>query len=155
MNKKGVSMIIFVIAIAMVLVLVTAVTTSYNVVINSTRMREFGNELNQIQKAVDEYNFLNGEYPVSGEYILDLQLISATSRQKQFGKTEGTVEFDIIDMQKLGITELSRGIPVNIENLDVYAISKENGKVYYLAGVKLNKSWYYTLVDEIREKLDI
>lgn len=155
MKKKGISMIVLVITIAIVLVLTTAITTSYTVIVNSTRMREFGNELNQIQKVVDEFIFLNNEYPVKGEYTLNLELINESSRQEQFGKSIGTMEFYVIDLQKLGITRLKRGIPVNIDTLDTYAISKENGKVYYLAGVNIGESVYYTLVDEIREKLDI
>ena len=155
MNKKGISLVMFVMTIAMVLALVTAVTTSYSTIINATKLREYGNELNQVQKAVDEYNFLNGEYPIKQDYTLDLNEIKESSRLEQFGKAEGTVEFYIIDLQKLGITELKRGLPVNMETLEVYAISKETGKVYYLAGETINKVQYYTLVDEIIEKLDI
>ena len=155
MNKKGVSMVLFVIAIAMILALVTAATTSYSTIINSTKLREYGNELNQIQKAVDEYRFLNNEYPVKEEYILDLSLIKEQSREEQFGKNEGTIEFYVVDLKKLGINELKRGINTSSGTLDFYAISKDNGKVYYLAGVKINKKWYYTLVDAIRIKLDI
>lgn len=155
MNKKGISMVMFVVAIAIILALTTAVTTSYTVIINSTKMREFGNELNSIQKAVNEYNFLNNEYPIKEEYTLDLELIDEKSRELQFGKTTGTMEFYIIDLNKLGITKLNRGLPGNLDNLDIYAISKESGKVYYLSGVSINKTVYYTLVDEIREKLDI
>ena len=59
MKKSGISMIILVTSIAVVLVLLTAVTTSYNVILRSVRMREFANELNLLQKAVDEYKFLN------------------------------------------------------------------------------------------------
>lgn len=155
MSKKGISMLMLVIAIIIILTLTTAVTASYNIVINSTKMREFGNELVSLQKAVDEYNFLNNEYPVKEEYTLNIELIDEASRQEQFGKTTGTMDFYIVDLKKLGITELKRGISSNIGNLDVYAISKENGKVYYLAGVSINKIVYYTLIDEIREKLDI
>lgn len=155
MNKKGISMIIFVIAIVMVLVLVTAVTTSYTTIINSTKIREYGNELNSLQKAVDEYELLNGEYPVKQEYSLNLDLINTTSKETQFGKSSGIMEFYIIDLEKLGVTKLNRGIPINIDTMDAYAISKDNGKVYYLAGVEIDENWYYTLVDEIKEKLDI
>ena len=155
MDKKGISMVIFVISIAMVLVLITAFTTSYNVIIKSARMREFASELNSLQKAVDEYKFLNDEYPKKGEYLLDLDTVSPNKREEQFGKVEGTMDFYIIDLNKLGIKELGRGVNGNTENLDIYAVSKENGKVYYLAGQKIDKYWYYTLIDELKEKLDI
>lgn len=156
MNKKrGISMILFVISIAMVLVLVTAVTTSYNVIINSARMREFGSEINMIQKAVDEYKFLNEKYPEKGEYTLYLDLVSPSSRISQFETSGDRVEMYIIDLKKLGIEKIDRGSSNDFDSLDVYAVSKENGKVYYLAGVKIDRTWYYTLTDDLKEKLDI
>lgn len=155
MDKKGISMVMFVLGIAMVLVLVTAFTTSYNVIIRAARMREFANELNSLQKAVDEYNFLNGEYPQKGEYTLNLDIVSPNKREEQFGKVTGTMDFYVVDLNKIGISELNRGISGDEDDLDMYAISKENGKVYYLAGVKIDKYWYYTLIDELKEKLDI
>lgn len=155
MNKRGLSLIVFVVSIAVVLTLATVITTSYNVILDSARIREYGNELNQIQKAVDEYNFLNNEYPILEEYTLNLELIDSASREEQFGKTSGTVEFYIIDLQKLGVYELHRGIPTNIETRDTYAILKETGKVYYLAGLNIDNKWYYTLTDEIKSKLDV
>lgn len=155
MNKKGLSLVVFVISIAVALALTTVITTSYSVVVNSTKLREFGNEINQLQKAVDEYNFLNNEYPILQKYSLDLELVELSSRNKQFGTDSGSLEFYIIDLQKLGIYGLQRGYPINIQTRDAYAISKNNGKVYYLAGVNIGDTSYYTLTDEIKEKLDI
>ena len=155
MNKKGLSLVVFVISIAVALALTTVITTSYSVIANSTKLREFGNEINQLQKAVDEYNFLNNEYPIYQKYSLDLDFIDASVRSKQFGTETGSLEFYIIDLQKLGISEIRRGNPINIQTRNAYAISKNNGKVYYLAGVNIGDDWYYTLTDEIKEKLDI
>ena len=153
MKKKGLSMVMFVIAIAVVLVLVTAFTTSYEVILRSVRIREFANEINSLQKAVDEYKFMNGEYPYkSDEYTFDISTVK-DGGYGQFGKTTGTMKFYIIDLNKLGIDELKRGTTGT--NLDVYAVSKENGKVYYLAGEEIAGDYYYTLVDEMEEKLDI
>ena len=155
MNKKGLSLVVFVISIAVALALTTVITTSYSVIANSTKLREFGNEINQLQKAVDEYNFLNNEYPIYQKYSLDLEFVDASVRSKQFGTETGSLEFYIIDLQKLGRSEIRRGNPINIQTRNAYAISKNNGKVYYLAGVNIGDDWYYTLTDEIKEKLDI
>ena len=155
MNKKGISMVIFVIALAMILVLVTAVTASYNVIINSTRMREFANEINTIQKAVDEYKFLNDEYPQRGEYTLNLSTVNASSKVSQFGSNISTMDFYLIDLAELGIDRLNRGTSNEVGSLDVYAICNTNGKVYYLNGVEIDNKYYYTLTDTLREKLDI
>ena len=152
MKKKGLSMVMFVIAIAVVLVLVTAFTTSYEVILRSVRIREFANEINSLQKAVDEYKFMNGEYPYNGECVFNISNVEGGG-YGQFGKTTGTMKFYIIDLNKLGIDELKRGTTGT--NLDVYAVSKENGKVYYLAGEEIAGDYYYTLVDEMEEKLDI
>lgn len=155
MNKKGLSLVVFVISIAVALALTTVITTSYSVIANSSKLREFGNEINQLQKAVDEYNFLNNEYPIFQKYSLDLEFVDASVRSKQFGTETGSLEFYIIDLQKLGISEIRRGNPINIQTRNAYAISKNNGKVYYLAGINIGDKWYYTLTDEIKEKLDI
>lgn len=155
MNKKGISMVIFVIALAMILVLITAVTASYNGIINSTRMREFANEINTIQKAVDEYKFLNNVYPQRGEYTLDLSIVNASSKLSQFGSDITTMDFYLVDLAELGINKLNRGTSNTSGSLDVYAISKENGKVYYLQGVEIDNKFYYTLTDTLKEKLDI
>jgi type II secretory pathway pseudopilin PulG len=148
MNKKGISMVMFVIAIAMVLVLITAFTTSYSTIVKSTRMREFANELNSIQSLADQYKFLNGEYPIKERcsfYLDPYRLVDSNT----------SYNYDILDLDKLGVGELNRGYPGDTSTLDVYAISCETGQVFYLAGVEIDKKWYYTLTDELKEKLDI
>ena len=147
MKKNGISMIIFVISIAMILTLVTTFTASYNVIIESSRKREFASELNSVQKAVDQYKFMNNEYPVVSDYILSLNLTNRedTSNEKQFY---------VIDFSKLDIDELQRGTSGDTSSLDIYGIDKDEGKVYYLAGVQINKDWYYTLDDNLRKLLN-
>lgn len=156
MNKKrGISMVLFVIAIAMVITLVMAVTTSYNNIISSTRKREFASEIYMIQRAVDEYKFMNGEYPCKGTqpYTFYTNTIFDDERE-QFGINEDVDELNLyyVDYSKLGIKELNRGLG---KGTDTYVLSLENGKVYYLAGVEIDRVKYYTLTDELKKKLDI
>lgn len=147
MKKKGISMIILIITIIILLTLVATVTMSYRTIIQSTRVREFANELNVIQNAVNQYHFMNGEIPIIGSLSIKLDPYQSTNSDREY-------QYDILDLSELGITELKRGVPGNTNTLDVYTVSRETGKVFYLAGVSIDEKRYYTLTEELREKLN-
>lgn len=149
MKKNGISMIVFVIAIAMILVLVTAVTASYTNIIKSTRLKEFANEIRAVQNAANEYKFMNGEYPITE--VCAIQLDSTAVKEAD----QNNYSYYVLDVNKLGLSELKHGMPGNVDTLDVYAISKNTDTVYYLAGVEIDKKWYYYLTDDLKQKLDI
>lgn len=151
--KKGITAASVVVLVLVITILLGTVTiTSYNSIRNAEKMA-FSLEISNIQEEVDDYikDSEDGDYPISGNvYTLSLQDIT-TSVMSQFdGETKNSnneITLYEIDMAAIKISDTQFGNKDSEK--DVYVLSKETGKVYYLAGVKYEDTTYYTLTEEL------
>lgn len=131
-EKKGISLAALVCTIAVAVIILSAVTVSYSNIINTTKKREFANEIYTIQKMVEEYYFKNNKYPISD---------SATNE---------------IDLYELGVNEVKRGLKKDGEENDIYVVDETTGKVTYKKGEKIGGKIYNSLEDydnELKKEL--
>ena len=158
--KKGISMIVLLITIAVFLILVTVVTISSNKILNNTKKKQFAREIYEVQNLVDKYKYEKEEYPYT---ILDdntkesMSIDITDDLTDQFDK-EGVKEGDkvelyTIDLNKIGAENITRGIKKDNNLKDVYAFSEKTGIVYYIKGYKVGKNVYYTLTDELKGQI--
>ena len=154
-GKNGITLIMLVITIVIILILSGTVMMSFYGINNSTKQREFANEIYNLQKLVEQYEFLNDEYPVKDSINFNISSMSA-SLKEQFKNepnySSNVINLKEIDLSKAGVEEISRGTKKS--QFDVYAISESTGIVYYLKGVTIGGQTYYTLTNELKEKLD-
>lgn len=153
-TKKGISLIVLLITLAVILILLTTITFSADNIISNTKKRQFAKEIYEVQNLVDKYKYENDDYPyiiendkkkvinINGENI-DEQFISEDS-------INNTITLYPIDLYKAGVQNLSRGTNKNDNEKDVYAFSNKTGKVYYVKGFKVRNTTYYTLTDELK-----
>ena len=157
--KKGISLIVLLITIAVILILVTTITFSADNIISNTKKRQFAKEIYEVQNLVDKYKYENDDYP----YIIENSEkkainINAENIDEQFVGEDiinNTVTLYPIDLYKAGVQNLSRGTNKNDNEKDVYAFSNKTGRVYYVKGYKVRNTTYYTLTDELKKLMGI
>lgn len=153
--KKGITATSVAIMVVIVMMLVGTITTlSYNSIQNAKKT-VFALEISSIQEAVDKYvsDSVLGEYPTIGnEYLIDISGVSSAA-SSQFDEETKTANNEIavyeVDLSILGITDTVYGNK-NTDK-DVYVLSKGTGRVYYLEGIKLKSTTYYTLTEDLLE----
>lgn len=159
-KKNGVSLLMLVITIVIALILFTVITMSYNNVITSTKQREFANEIHNLQNLVDQYYFMNDKYPVTDSSAIEFDLSTLKSRYKlQFSSEpdyqSGVISLQELDLVEVGADNITRGLKKDGNANDIYVVSPKTGIVYYLAGQEIDGDYYYTLTDDLKDKLDI
>ena len=158
--KKGISMIVLLITIAVFLILVTVVTISSNKILNNTKKKQFAREIYEVQNLVDKYKYEKEEYPYT---ILDDNTnesisIDITDEIKNQFENENITEDNkvvlySIDLNKIGAENITRGIKKDNNLNDIYAFSNKTGIVYYIDGYKVGNNTYYTLTDELKGQI--
>ena len=154
-RKKGISLIVLSITIVVMIILASTIIVSYNGILEDTLKKDFANEIYSIQKLVEQYKFLNNEYPISEEHILDINQIEEKYRF-EFEKEKiiyNTIKLYVIDLSKCDVQNVKRGNG-KIKD-DIYVVSKETGQVYYMMGVKISDMKYYTLIDDLKNEIGI
>ena len=159
-EKKGISVIAFIIIIGVMLILISTVTVSLDSVVTNSRKRQFAKEIFEIQTMVDSYKKHNNDYPyiktAEGNKIIELEKNNKNEDQLASEDIiDNKVELYVINLQKIGVNELSRGYNKDNDVTDVYAFSNKTGKVYYVKGYKVRKNKYYSLTDELKKLIGI
>ncbi|MCX8075303.1 MAG: hypothetical protein N2749_06955 [Clostridia bacterium] len=154
-RKNGLTLIIIAATIIVAVILISAITISYNSIINSTSKKEFAKELFLVQNQVDNYYFRNNKLPVY-ESNIEVEITDVNMQTQFLGETitDSKVILKEIDLIKADIEDLKRGQRKNGQ-FDVYAVSESTKKVYYLEGYILDSKKYYTLTDVLQKELDI
>ena len=159
-EKKGISVIAFIIIIGVMLILISTVTVSLDSVVTNSRKRQFAKEIFEIQTMVDSYKKHNNDYPYikTAEGNKTIELEKNIKNEDQLASEDiidSKVELYVINLQKIGVNELSRGYNKDNDVTDVYAFSNKTGKVYYVKGYKVRKNKYYSLTDELKNLIGI
>lgn len=153
--KKGVSLVSLVVIIIILGILAGIVVVSGLDSAQTINIQTFASELLSVQNATDEYYKRYEKYPVVTEVILNTSEVDA-SDLNQFENeniVEGKIYFQIIDISLLGIKDLEYGSFEQTK--DIYVLSENTGKVYYLQGAEYENKVYYTLTEELYELLAI
>lgn len=158
-SKTGITFFVLVITIMFILIITSTLTISFFNIIDSTNKKEFANEINSLQKLVEQYKFINNKYPVAeNEFSFSLVTLR-TLEKEQFLDEPGYVDNEVIlkeiDLYEAGVEEITRGIRRNDNELDIYVISENTGKVYYLKGEEYDDIKYYTLTNDLKKSLGI
>lgn len=152
-NKKGISVMSLVAAVAIIMILLTTVTVSGINTAHNAKKIAFGAEIKMIQGAVDAYYKENNAiYPIKNDaYTITIGDNVSSKNKVIFENNEGNgiASFTVyaIDYDLIGVDSLIYG--KDSENYDIYVVSRKSGKVYYLKGLKIGSEIYYTVTDDI------
>lgn len=154
--KKGLTFLTIVVAVIVMMIFATTATIAVVNVANDSTKTKFATEVAYIQEAVNNYYIKNNEYPVGESVTVDLQNVKVNDIVQFVNedKNNNSVIMYIIDRSLLGNIETIYGNSIEEGSNDVYAVSKKTGKVYYLKGVKAGNTTYFTLTDELKERIN-
>ncbi len=156
--KKGISLIVVIVTVAIMLTLISVVTITGNNVNNNAKKVRFASEVSYLKELLDSYKSINSEYPVLEKVEFSTKGINSVVRLNQF-KDEQIIDEKIslykIDYSKLGMIQLTLADKTYSDDNDsVYLLSKDTGKVYYKKGYKIGNDVYYTLGDSLKKFID-
>ena len=159
-EKKGISLVVLLIVIGVMLILLSTITISLDNIVTNSKKRQFAKEIYEIQSMVDTYKKQNDDYPyiklAEGNKTIDLEVANGNENQVASEDViDDKVTLYVINMQKIGANELSRGYNQNGDETDVYAFSNKTGIVYYVKGYSVRRNTYYTLTDELRKLIGL
>ena len=151
--RKGITATSAAIIIVIIFILMGTVTvTSYTSIQNAKKL-VFAIEISEIQEEVTKYykDSVDNTYPVTlNEHSINLSgLTTEVSGQfvnEQIDENSNIKVYEV-DLALIGITDTKYGNKENVN--DVYVLSKETGKVYYLEGIKASSTTYYTLTQDL------
>lgn len=145
--------------VTIMLILMTTIIIAANSISDNSKRISFASEIKSIQQAVNSYVTKNeGEYPTVNSIVMDISKLDPTYQTQFTANQESVVDGKIIlneiDYQKIGITDLKYGNGKRGTN-DIYAVSNQTGKVYYVMGVTISNYSYYTLTSDLSKLLKL
>ena len=152
-NKKGVTLVILAVTIIVALILLTTIIFSYDNIKNSIKKREFAKEIYAIQKLSDEYILKNGNIPIKSQSPYIFLSEAVTSYPEQFQDEEENNLCYELDLSKINVESVTKGIKKDGDENDIYVISEKTKRIYYLKGYEIGDMTYYTLTEELSNLL--
>jgi len=151
-NKKGITVAMAVTMVIIIALLATTITISVNTTLKGSKLKAFATELATIQDTIDIHmkTTTSVDYVVSDIIVTPSVELLATQFAGE-AVTDGTILLHVIDLEKLGIEKTVYGNSKT--ETDVYAVSFETRKVYYVQGYDASDVVYYTLTDELENLL--
>lgn len=151
MRKDGMTFLTVMVAVVIMLIFASTVTIAAVNISNNSKKNKFATEIAFVQESVNNYFDKNNEYPI--EESVNVNLASVNSNDKTQFESEENYSTNVItlykiDLSKLGKIEVVYGNGTNAQ--DIYAVSKTTGKVYYLEGVQVSGTTYFTLTDDLK-----
>lgn len=151
MNKKGISLIILVITIILLGILVGVISINTTLMTEETREAKFKDEIKMIEDRVKEYYVLTGTLPVLHETEYNLQeVLAINTRGKEVelksdidNNGDASSKFYLIDFEAIGITLNEIGINQTVD--DIYVLSSDANKVYYVRGMEVKEEVYFSI----------
>lgn len=170
-KKSGITLFVLMVTIVIVAILVTISIMGIKNNVDNTVVTSFGNELKQIEDAVDTYYITNGELPSKNNIAAVNQdtLVGRVDRKGQDKfkmelrangdyQEDGTKgEFYELDLTKINVNNSSRGYGDKGDKQDLYMIAFPSMNIYYVKGVNAKNTTFFSLasiVENTNIKLD-
>ncbi len=164
-KKQGITLIYLIVTIIVMIILATTVVSQMLIPSDTTEMSTFAENLSQVQDAVRASYLLDKEIPtkdstsaLTKEQLLDM--VTDTSKKEDLGieiannKELDSSNYYIIDLDKLDVTKEEFGYGKKGED-DIYVVSSNSLRVYYLYGVEYEGENYFSLNSKLANILNI
>lgn len=157
-KKQGITVTVMVVTIVILAILAGTITVSMYSTINYSRLSTWANEIMYIQDIVSE-KLAEVSMTEFTTDIIDMNTAKLSNQdvvEQFFGETiesASVIQLYKLDLAKLGVTNLNYGKQKT--ELDIYAISEQTGKVYYVQGIEIDNKIYYTLTETLKNRFDL
>lgn len=153
-NKSGISLIVLIITIVVILILtfISVMTLDHN--INNTSIAAFINDLKEVEDSFGATILDFGKDGIttySKSQVLTLVGEHSTDFQEELVLNKDDTEnvFYVVNLKNIGITKAKRGNKTNDDEADIYVVTKNKMHAYYLKGIKVNNTWYFSISSKI------
>lgn len=154
-KKKGITLSALATMVVVMVILSSAAVVSVKKISDNSKLRTFATEFAMVNdelklKQKEDINFVNDAI------MMDLSGVSEDILENQF-KGEDINNNNIVvykvNIDDLGFNNSTYGKGTTTK--DIYAVSKNTGRVYYIEGIKANGTTYYTLTEELEQAVGI
>ena len=158
--KKGISLVIMLVTIAVILILTTVTVVTGSNIYNNTKKVKFASEISYVEEIVNTYRLNNnGNFPSSKMIYIDSSRIKSIDLNEQFNNENISDDDDTLALYKIDFSMLNPHelmyTDINSDSGDnVYCISPTTGRVYFVQGVKIGRKTYYTLTDDLKKSIN-
>jgi len=155
-KKQGITVTAMVITIIILMILAGTISFSAYSTLNYSRISVWANEMMYIQDMVEEaLNISSAVDFTKNDIAINVNQLAEVREQFE-GETiveDDTIVLKTLDLGKLKATNTTYG---NLQtDTDVYAISIETGRLYYVQGIEIDGKTYYCLTDSLKNKFEL
>ena len=156
MNKKsGISLIVLAITITVVLILTVITIVSFDSSIHNTSLAAFMNDLKEVEDSFEATIIDSGRSGISTytkQQVLTLVGENSTEFENELtlnGDASET-EFYVVNLNSIGILKSKRGNKKDSDEADIYVVTKNKMHAYYLKGIKINDTFYFSISSKVQ-----
>lgn len=139
--KKGITVSILVITVALMAILITTATVIGTKSIQTASYEEFLSKIQRVSNSVNKYVVDNKTLPTTLEVVAKEGLTQAL-KDELTRNNDMTNNLFVIDMTKIRVESVNIG-KGTVENLDVFIVAENTNNVYYLKGIEYKGNTYY------------
>lgn len=141
--KKGVSLLIVVVAITVMSILITASIILGASAIKTAQYEEFLSQINRVSNSVNEYVLENTSLPTTGEIIAGNSLGEVFMAElSQNGDENDKLHVINVDLLSDGTIKKGKGTTIN---KDLFLVAEKTNNIYYMNGFKYKGKIYFGL----------
>ena len=157
-KRRGITLTVMVVTVIILGILAGTIAISTYSTINYSRLSTWVSEITYIQDVVDEQLARTSAVDfIIDEIRINVSGLTIEEKNEQFGGetigADGTVQLFTLDMNQLKILNTRYG-NLQVET-DVYALSKQTGKVYYVRGLESENKIYYALTTGLKNRFEL
>lgn len=153
-EKYGVTIVALGIIIIVLGLVISLLSINLSTLITETKAKEFASELKQLEFLINDYKIRNNGVIDFTSYTLNTSGLPDSFLEQLQGETildDGNIELYRIDYVKIDAQDTKYGLEQTTS--DIYLVSGETGKIYYVQGFKYNGNQHYTLTQELENVL--
>ncbi len=162
-KRNGITMIVLILTIVVIVIIAGATIATSGTLIENSKVTSFAEDLKTVEDATKLYYIENDNMPVLGENValsygqikdmVDVKALTyfetETTENGDKPESDSLGAFYIIDLSKIGVTKITRGVKSNGNESDVFVVSYPSMNVYYLKGLSTRSKVYFSLIREI------
>ena len=133
-NKKGISMVILIVAIIVMRILVSSAIVMGARSMTNANFEEYQSVIARVSDLVNIYYMENGKLPITGE-VLDPKSISYDFVNEVNKSNDEFNKLYVIDMKLLNNATIDIG-KQSVESRDAFVVSENTNNIYYIEGFK-------------------
>lgn len=139
--KKGISMLILVVAISVMALLITSTIIVGSSSIKTAQYEEFLSQLSRVSDSLNDYVLDNFKLPSTGE-VVSAKSLGNEFLEEVISKNDIQNKLYVIDVSLLNDATIKKGRG-NMSNKDLFVVAENTNNIYYIKGFKYKGKIYF------------